>query len=222
MTTYLERDVRQVLNVGDKVAFSAFLRLMAGRTAQEVNLSAVGGDAGVSHNTARSWMSVLEATFVCVRLPAWHRNTRKRLVKAPKLHFVDAGLASYLLGVLEADQLASSPNRGAVFESWVAVEIYKSRVHRGLAPCLHHYREARGPEVDIVLDLADRIVLTEVKSGSTLASDWLTPLARLRERLLDAGERRPVELRLVYGGEEAQVRRGVQIVPWRSIREYEW
>ncbi len=222
VTTYLERDVRQVLNVGDLVTFSTFLRLTAGRTAQQVNLSALGADAGVSHNTARSWLSVLEATFVSQRLPAWHRNVRKQLVKAPKLHFVDSGLACQLLAIRSPEQLAHHPFRGALFESWVASEVAKARLHRGLTPNLYHYRETRGAEVDLVLDEAERLILTEVKSGATVASDWLVPLVRLRERLQASGESRSIELRLVHGGDASHERQGVGLIPWWQIHEHPW
>ncbi len=144
-TTYVQRDVRQVINVGDLQIFTGFLNLCAGRTAQEVNLSALGNDAGVSQNTARAWLSVLETSYLIHRLPAWHTNIRKQVVKAPKLHFFDSGLVCYLLGIREPEQLRLHPLRGAIFESWVVSEIYKSFVHSGLQPSLFHYREARGP-----------------------------------------------------------------------------
>ena len=127
----IQRDVREVINVGDLQVFSGFLKLCAGRTAQEINLSTLGGDAGVSHNTVRAWLSVLETSYIIHRLPAWHLNIRKQVVKAPKLHFFDSGLACYLLGIREPEQLRLHPLRGAIFESWVIAEIYKAYVHRG-------------------------------------------------------------------------------------------
>ena len=222
VTTYLERDVRQVLQIGDLLAFGTFLRLAAGRTAQGLNLSSLGADAGVSHNTARSWLSVLETTLVCQRLPAWHRNVRKQLIKAPKLHFVDSGLVCNLLGIQSPSQLISHPLRGAVFESWVISEVLKLRIHRGLEARLHHYRERRGAEVDLVLDSADRLVLTEIKSGSTVASDWFGPLLRITESMRATETHRPVEPRVVYGGDRAYERQGVTLIPWWQIGEYEW
>ena len=148
--TYVQRDVRQVINVGDLQTFASFLRLCAGRTAQEINLSAVGNDVGVSHNTVRSWLSVLETSYIVHRLQAWHTNIRKQVVKAAKLHFFDSGLVCYLLGIREPEQLRFHPLRGAIFESWVFSEIYKGCVHRGVQPSLFHYREARGLEVDLL------------------------------------------------------------------------
>ncbi len=136
VTTYVQRDVRQVLNVGDLQSFTTFLRLCAGRTAQLLNLSSLADDCGINHNTARSWLSVLETSYVVFRLPVWKASLKKRLTKAPKLHFIDVGLACSLLGITSAEQLHHHPLRGALFESWVVSEIYKNRVHAGLSPHL--------------------------------------------------------------------------------------
>ncbi|MEZ5330740.1 MAG: ATP-binding protein [Thermoanaerobaculia bacterium] len=220
--TYLQRDVRQVLNVSDLEAFTTFLRLAAARTAREVNLSALGGDAGVSHNTARSWLSVLEASFIAVRLPAWTTSRRKRLVKAPKLHFLDTGLVCHLLGITKPDQLLLHPLRGAIFESWVAGEIFKARLHRGAQPDLFHYRETRGLEVDLIIDSGDRLTAVEAKSGATVAGDFLRPLALLREVLTERTPQLEVDARLVYGGETRQDRTTASVLPWREIQSVDW
>jgi len=151
VATYVERDVRQIANVSDLGAFSNFLRLCAAHTAQEVNLTALGADAGVSYNTAKAWLSILETSFLIVRCRAWHRNIRKQLVKRPKLHFLDSGLACHLLGIRGAEELRHHPLRGAIFESWVAGEIQKHHTHRGRRPMLFHYREFRGAEIDLLL-----------------------------------------------------------------------
>ncbi len=144
ITTYVQRDVRQITQVTDLGAFTGFVRLCAGHTGQELNLSQIGADAGISHNTAKAWLAVLEASYLVVRVPAWHRNINKRTVKRPKLHFVDTGLVCALLGIRSAEQLATYPLRGAIFESFVAMEIHKWRLNRGLAGDLHYYREIRG------------------------------------------------------------------------------
>lgn len=133
----------------------------------------------------RSWLSVLEATFLIHQLPPWTPNVRKRAVRARKLHFVDTGLACHLLGIHRAAQLRTHPLRGPLFESWVAGEVLKHRANEGLAPALHHYREVRGPEVDLVVDDGTRLVLVESKSGATIGSDWLDSLVRLRDGVGD-------------------------------------
>lgn len=132
MGTYVDRDVRQLLNVGDLLAFQTFLRMCATRSGQLLNLSGLGADCGVNHGTARAWLSVLETSFLVHRLPVFAANLGKRLVKTPKLHFLDSGLLCFLLGIQAAGQLRRHPLRGAIFESWVAAEVLKGHTHRGL------------------------------------------------------------------------------------------
>jgi predicted AAA+ superfamily ATPase len=222
VTTYVQRDVRQVLQVGNLTAFTTFLRLCAGRTAQEINLSELGADAGVTHNTARAWLSVLETSLLCFRLPAWHRNLGKRLRKAAKLHFVDSGLVCHLLGIHTPDQLALHPLRGAIFESWVASELYKARVHRGREPALHHLREDRGAEVDLVLEAAEATWLVESKSGATVAPDALAALERVAERMAKVEPARLIRPRLIYGGEASQERSRVEVLSWSDVQARSW
>jgi len=218
--TYLERDVRRLLDVGNLEAFTMFMRLLAGRTAQELNLSSLGADAGVSHNTARSWLSVLEASFLVFRLPAWARNTRKRLVKAPKIHWMDTGLVCQLLGIRSAEQLRPHPQRGAIFETWVASEIYKAHANRGLAPHLYHLRETRGTEVDILVEAGLALRGVECKSGATLASDALNGLEELQAALSD-GQALGRSV-LVYGGDTRQRRSAADVVPWHEVGRLRW
>jgi predicted AAA+ superfamily ATPase len=217
VATYVQRDVRQILNVGDLGRFTTFLRLCAAHTSQELKLSALGADAGISHNTANAWLSVLESGFLCCRLPAWHRNIKKQLVKAPKLHFFDTGLVCYLLGIKEPSQLRHHPLRGAVFETWVFSELYKKKIHHGEVPQLFHFRESRGIEVDFIEPLADRILMVEAKSGETLGSDYFQAMHALEKLLVDRGASEQIEKQLVYGGSEALVRSGVQVVPWDAL-----
>ena len=217
--TYVQRDVRQVINVGDLQAFSEFLKLCAGRTAQEINLSQIGSDAGVSHNTARSWLSVMEASYIVHRLPAWHTNIRKQVIKAPKLHFFDSGLVCYLLGIREPEQLRLHPLRGAIFESWVVSEIYKERVHRGLQPDMYHYREARGPEIDLLVECGAGIEAVEIKSGATINRDFFKNFQSFSDRLKKAGNERTVRNHVVYGGLDSQQRSDVQVISWRHIQQ---
>jgi hypothetical protein len=219
LATYVQRDVRQVLNVTDLDAFTAFLRLAAGRTGQELNLAALGADAGVSHNTARAWMSVLETSFLLFRLAPWMRNTRKRIIKAPKVHFVDTGLACHLMGIRSAEQLTTHPLRGAIFESWVASEVLKALVHRRLPRDLFHLRETRGAEVDLIVESGDRLFGVEVKSGATVPDD----AARTLEGWPSTGaEGRAVVRRLVYGGDVRQGRSDFDVVPWGDVQEVGW
>jgi hypothetical protein len=222
VTNYVQRDVRQVLNVGDLEQFTTFLRLCAGRSACELNLSALGSDAGVAHNTARAWISVLETSFLCARVPPWRRNVRKQTIKAAKLHFLDSGLLCHLLGIQTTEQLRHHPLRGAIFESWVAAELYKARAHAGRTPNLFHYREPRGLEVDLLLEGAKELVLVEVKSGATVPADPLTGLERALENLRTKDESRTPTACLVFGGEGARRVGRVRIIPWSNVADEDW
>jgi len=217
--TYVQRDVRQVINVSDLQAFSGFLKLCAGRTAQEINLSALGNDAGMSRNTIRAWLAVLETSYIIHRLPAWHTNIRKQVVKAPKLHFFDSGLVCYLLGIRDPEQLRLHPLRGAIFESWVISEIYKAGVHAGVQPSLFHYREARGLEIDLLVDQGGGLDAVEIKSGATTTADFFKNLERFSNRMKSAGKARRIRSHVVYGGDDSQQRSNVQVLSWRNVQQ---
>ncbi len=217
IATYVQRDVRQVLNVADLLTFSSFLKLCAGRTAQEINLSSLGGDAGVSHNTAKSWLSILEASYIIHRIPAWHVNIRKQIVKAPKLHFLDSGLVCFLLQIREPGQLRLHPLRGAIFESWVVSELYKTLAHQGEQPILHHYRESRGLEVDVLVHRGDLLHAVEVKSAATAAPDFFRSFAQLAERIQAAGLSLRPDNVVVYGGETSEQRSTARLLAWRDV-----
>ena len=222
LATYVERDVRQVLNVTDLQAFQHFVRLCAGRSGQLLNLSALGADAGVTHNTARAWLSVLEASYIVFRLPALHGNVRKRLVRTPKLHFYDTGLLCFLLGILDPGQLRHHPLRGAVFESWVTTEIVKARIHRGLAPSLSFYRDRKGDEIDAVLERGDAIVAIEAKSGQTVASDFFRGIERFMSVDGLPAHTTPTVGVVVYGGDRTETSGTSRVLPWSRIAEFNW
>lgn len=218
-TTYVERDVRSLRNVTDLDAFSAFLRLAAGRTATEVNLSALAADAGIRHNTVRAWLSVLEASFLVFRTPAYRRNVRKRQIKAPKLHFLDSGLVCHLLGIRSPEELRHHPLRGQIFESWVAAEIFKAITHRAVEPRLRHYRAA-GTEVDLIVDRGTRLILAEAKSGGTVVPRFFSGMRILGDTLEKAGM--SVDRRLIYGGDLLHRRGASDVVPWNRMLEKTW
>ena len=220
--TYVERDVRQILNVGDLLAFQGFLRLCAGRSAQLLNLSALGADAGVTHPTARAWLSVLETSFVAFRLPPFHANVTTRLVKTPKLHFYDSGLLCALLGIRSPDHLREHPLRGAVFETWVVSEVLKARVHRGLPPALSFFRDRKGAEVDLILEADRDLVAVETKSARTVVSDFFAGFDALAGAAR-SGRRTPALRRvLVYGGDRREERTGATVLPWSMIDRFDW
>jgi hypothetical protein len=209
--TYIERDVRQLINVRDLGAFRRFVRMCAARTAQLLNLSSLAADCGVTHNTAKAWISVLEASYIVHLLPPYHRNFGKRLIKSPKLYFLDTGLAAALAGIREAGELAIHPMRGALFESWVIAELLKYRFNRGQPPDLHFWRDSGGNEVDAVIERGARLHALEVKSGKTIAADYLAGLERFSRIASNA----PASL--VYAGDAGQQRSHATIFGWRNI-----
>jgi predicted AAA+ superfamily ATPase len=215
--TFVERDVRQILNVGDLLGYQTFVRLCASRSGQLLNLSALGADAGVSHNTARSWLSILEASYLAFRLAPLHANVTSRLVKTPKLHFFDSGLLCWLLDIRSPEQLRLHPLRGPIFESWVVSEILKAHHHRGRVPRVAFYRDSKALEADLVVEVGGtRRCVVEAKSGQTIASDFFASLDDVAAKLGDA------ERVLVYGGDAAQKREGRRVVPWSELGEVRW
>lgn len=213
--TYLERDVRQILELRDLTAFHRFWRMCAARTGQLVNLSQLAADCGITHNTAKSWLSVLEASFLVFMLPPWHRNVGKRLVKTPKLYFLDVGLAAWLTGQRSAEAVALGAMRGPLFETWVVSEIIKSLRNRLLPHEPFFYRDAHGREIDIILEVdgSPRLAL-ECKAGETVAGDWFAPVAKL------AGEFGAASAAVIYGGDSDQARTPVPAVSWRRLPDF--
>ncbi|MBW1741098.1 MAG: ATP-binding protein [Deltaproteobacteria bacterium] len=211
--TYLERDVRNVLNVGDLETFGRFVRLCAGRSGQLLNLSGLASDCGISHTTAKRWISVLEASFVITLLRPHHRNFGKRLIKSPKLYFLDTGLLCYLLQIHSPEELFHRAERGAVFESFVVSEFYKNFIHRGEPPSLYFWRDAAGHEVDIIIDMGTMLIPVETKSAQTIASDFFDNLAYWRK--VSGDENAPAAL--IYGGDQSFKRSGVFVYPWFAL-----
>lgn len=208
--TYIERDVRSILNVGDIETFGRFVRLCAGRTGQLLNLSSLGADCGVSHATAKRWLSVLETSFIVYLLRPHHKNFSKRLVKSPKLYFLDTGLLCYLLRIRSADELVTHSSRGAVFETFVLTELLKAYLNQGLEPDVHFWRDSAGNEVDLVLDQGMELVPIEIKSGETVAADFFKGLQYWRS--LPGQIDCPATL--VFGGETSVKRREATVYSW--------
>jgi uncharacterized protein len=172
VNTYIERDVRSLLNVKDLLSFEKFLRLCATRTGQVLNLSGLGNECGISHNTAREWVSVLEASYIIFRLSPHFNNFSKRLTKSPKLYFYDVGLASYLLGITNKSQLNAHPLRGSLFETLVVSELIKARFNEVKNNNLYYFRDSAGREVDVILDYPLGVRPIEIKASETLHNDF--------------------------------------------------
>lgn len=220
VATYLERDVRSLSNIGDLVAFQRFAQLCAGRISQLLNLSSLAGDSGVSSPTVKAWASVLEASFICFRLPSYHGNVSKRLIKMPKLHFYDTGLACWLMGIREGAQLDVHPLRGAIFEGWVVSEIVKQRFNRGETNGVYFFRDKSGLESDVLVQGRKSLKLVEVKAGQTITSDWAANAQKIMGMF--AKTKQSASAVVVYGGSERQERNGVTYLPWNAIQDYSW
>ena len=216
MRTYIERDVRQMINVQDLSTFQHFVRMCAGRTGQLTNLSALADDCGVSHNTAKAWLSVLEASYIVHLLQPHHRNFDKRLVKTPKLYFCDTGLACWLLGIRAPAELDSHAQRGALFETWVVGELLKARYNRGLESNLYFWRDRSGNEVDVLIEEGDKLAPVEIKAGQTVSSDYFRGL----ERWQALAKKVSGKATLIYGGDKGQTRFGNEVVPWTEIGSF--
>jgi hypothetical protein len=212
-TTYVERDLRQLAAVHDLQRFERFVRLCAGRTGQLLNLSSLGNDAGVSHATARQWIDLLQKSFIVHLLPPWFVNAGKRLVKSPKLYFVDVGLACWLLGLREPKQVARDPLWGALFENFVVVEAMKDRYNQGDAGPMYFYRDAVGNEVDLLLPVGRQLHAVEVKAGATVNADYFRGLEsfdRSHPGNLASGG-------VVTGGDRSEVRTRWQVWSWKRL-----
>ena len=213
ISTYIERDVRQLVAVRDLSQFQTFVKMCAARSGQLLNLTSLGADCGISSVTAKQWLSVLEASYIVSLLQPHHRNFGKRLVKAPKLYFCDVGLAAWLLGIRDAASLDTHAARGALFETFVVSELLKQRLNAGQARDLYFWRDSVGNEVDVLIESAQGLQAIEIKSGSTFASDWTDGLKKWQKF---AGEE-SFQPSLVYGGTDSHEREGVQVWGWSAL-----
>lgn len=211
--TYLERDVRQLIQIGDLDRFGSFLRLCAGRTGQLMNATALGAEVGVSHNTIRQWLSVLEASYLIFKLRPWHANIGKRLVKTPKYYFVDVGLSCHLLGIGNVCHLLGHPMRGYLFENLIVAEALKQRVHGGHPPDLLFFRDQTGHEVDLLLEEGPQLHAVEIKSAQTIHSSFFSNLNYFAELSGSVASST-----LVYAGAEKQTRSTADVQPWSTFR----
>ena len=217
VATYIERDVRAISQVGDLTIFQRFVELCAGRTAQLINYSALASDCGVSQPTARAWLGILEASFIVFRLPPFHKNLGKRLVKMPKLHFYDTGLVCWLIGIRTPEQLRSHPLRGPIFETWVISEIVKHRMNLGETRGLFFYRNRDGAEVDLIIEHPSSVTLVEAKSSQTPSSSLFDGARRVRRHLVDSSL--PCDVVVAYGGDQYQNRAHGRLIPWDRVHE---
>jgi hypothetical protein len=213
--TYVERDLRQVINISDLSAFRQFIEICAGRIGQLVNLSDIGNMVGVSHPTISKWLSVLQTSYIIHLLQPHHRNFNKRIVKTPKLYFYDTGLACALLNLRSVDDLNRHFAKGSLFENFIINEVLKNHLNRKLRPGSYFWNAAGNHEIDLLLDKGGRLYPIEIKSGRTLNSHFLDSLHYFQS----LSGALPEESFLVYGGDEVQKRSTAQVLGWRHLGE---
>ncbi|MEE8057439.1 MAG: ATP-binding protein [Pseudomonadales bacterium] len=213
--TYIERDVQQLIKVKDLNAFRTFLRLCAGRAGQIVNLSGIGNDCGVSHNTVREWLSVLEASYIVFQLQPHFNNFSKRMIKSPKLYFYDTGLLVWLLGIKQAEHIAMHAMRGALFENFIIGELLKHQYAQGEPSSLYFWRDNNGLEIDVIIDQGDELIPVEIKAGQTINKDFFKNLKKWRALAGDKAN----QAYLIYGGDQVQDRSDANVLPWRHLEK---
>lgn len=212
-TSYIERDVRSLFAVRDLGNFQRFMRLCAARTGQLLNLNSLANDCGIAQPTANAWMNLLEASYVVKRIAPYYRNFGKRLVKAPKLYFLDTGLCAWLLGITSEQDMDMHYSRGALFETWAVVEALKWRAVRGDKQPIYFWRDNIGNEIDLLLEQNGGLTLVEVKAGKTYQDEWQRGL-QVVERHFGFAVRKAV----LYGGDLPQERQGTLVLGWRDLR----
>jgi len=209
LQTYVERDVRALIQLRDLSVFQKFLVLLAGRTGQVVNMASLANDVGVSATTLRQWLSVLKASYLVVELQPWFENIGKRVVKSPKLYFADVGLAAFLLGIHTAEQASRDPLRGNLYENLIVADVLKRFCNVGRRPELFFCRDTHGNEVDLLIRQGRQLTPVEIKSANTFSVDFLKGIRRFREA---AGEERVGEGFVLFNGEQVHQVQGVRVV----------
>ena len=210
---YVERDVRLIKNISDLHTFQRFLKLCAGRVGQVLNMSSLGNDLGVSHNTVRAWISILEASFIIFLLQPYYKNFNKRIIKSPKLYFYDTGLVCSLLGLETAEQLRTHYLRGHLFESFIISEIFKSVFNRVRSTNCYYWRDKPGHEIDCLLERGAGCRAVEIKSGATVVSDFFKNL-----KYWSKISGQPPDMNyIIYGGSDSQKRAYGNVVGWKDL-----
>lgn len=212
LRTYIERDVRQIKNVTDLIVFERFIRLLAGRTGQELNMTSLAVEVGADTKTIQSWIGILESSFIVFLLRPHFRNFNKTIVQRPKVYFYDTGLVCSLLGISTEEQLRLHPLRGSIFETFIISELIKKRTNAGKEINLYYWRDKTGHEIDIIVDEGLTLLPLEIKSGKTISSEFFKNLVYW---LKLSGEKQGVVL---YGGNQEQQRsNGVTVKGWKSL-----
>jgi len=216
LQTYIERDIRTLRAIENLQSFSRFMGLCAGRTGQVLNLSSLANDTGISVNTAKAWLSLLESSYVIFLLQPYHRNFNKRIIKSPKIYFYDTGVASSLLRITDAGMLKNHYLYGALFENLIISEIIKSQAHNGKRPSVYYWRESNGAEIDCIIEHErGEITALEIKAGQTYNQDYIRNLLLFPEE--NMGKR--IKKTVIYTGNESNSIKNIKIISWKEFTE---
>ena len=211
--TYIDRDIRLLKNVHDLTAFHTFLKLCANRVGQLLNLSSLADECGITHNTAKAWISVLESSYIVFLLRPHHNNLNKRLVKTPKIYFYDTGLAAYLIGITTKAMLSQHPLKGNLFECFIISEIIKSQLNNGNEPSVYFWQDKMGREIDCIIENGASLVPVEIKSGKTITDDYFKNITYWCE----LAKFPPAKAMIVYGGNSSQRRSTGHAIGWTEF-----
>lgn len=212
--TYLEKDVREMVNIKNLTTFRRFVGLCAGRHGQLLELTSLANDCGVSRQTVKEWISILEASFLIYLLPPFYNNFSKRLIKSPKLYFYDSGLVCSLLKIETPEQLQTHYLRGAIFEGCIITEIMKHRYNKGLEPHVYFWKERNGKEVDCIIEQANQVLSLELKASKTISDDFFKGLKYWQ----NLSAEKPENSYLIYGGDQAQQRKSASVLGWMDTK----
>jgi len=213
ISTYIERDVRQIKNIENR---NSFIHLCAGRTGQLLNINALATDAGISPNTAKAWLSVLEASYIIYFLQPYYKNFNKRIIKSPKLYFYDTGLACSLLNITHADQLRTHYHKGALFENFILNEFYKHRLNLGQEPNFYFWQNKGKKEIDLLIERAAELIPIEIKSGKTIQQSFFDNL--LYWKKLTGNQK--AELQVIYGGDQNFQTTSGNFIRWKNLNAF--
>ncbi|MFA6937119.1 MAG: ATP-binding protein [Treponema sp.] len=219
ITTYLERDVTQIAAVQDLMRFENFMRLLAGRTGQLVNNSAIAGEVGVSSTTIASWLSILEASHIVYILKPWYANRTSQVVKTPKVYFCDTGLACCLLGIETPAQVMRDPLLGNLFENLVVSEALKTRLNSGCEPNLYFFRDSKGLEIDLILEENNKLNLFEIKSGKSLNDEFVKNMLRFSETYSKYVNESTIKGTVIYSGETYKSYKNFKYINFHEVNE---
>lgn len=211
--TYVERDLRLIKNISDLGIFQTFLKMCASRIGQLLNLSSLANDCGITHNTAKSWISILESSFIVFLLRPHYKNFNKRLVKMPKLYFYDTGLACSLLGIENKNQVSSYHLKGNLFESFIISELFKARYNKGLEPNCYFWRDKLGREIDCIVEKTGKLTPVEIKAGKTASIEYFKDISYWNK----LSKNKALNSYVVFGGNTIQRRSQGNLIPWSQL-----